>query len=901
MSQICTIPENRPMVAGVKVDCSFRHLAFVPDGIPRGVTWLKMRQNEITKINKNDFRYLSNLTELDLGYNVIAHIEDRPFIDLVELRQLDMSLNQLTQLSNHLFEGLWKLTILYLNFNSIRVISPSAFGSMPSLRMVWLSYNRLFQMTDIQSIFKLPHIDSISLSGNLFSSTETKYLPLNISSSVRVLELSSDILRIFSITTPVFPHLERITIIDDVECRDPVREVDLPKPGFFRNVTHLFSDERCITFKGMTKVLESLVSLVHLHFVRTGKDINRGLLETACSIPSLRSLTFDDFSVDHKLASCSQLTMLHIDKYHRSDLIIDSIQSMKRLSYLSLRTNNRFSVPNVLKSLSSLKTLRLIDNEIAELGCLDFFNLARLEELDLSRNNIVKLDACVFQNQKDLKVFTLSGNFLFEFYDTFKIGLKKLEFLDLSDNQIRRYGTGDFKSLESLSYLKLDGPHEVNSMVFEGLNNLTSLSLSLTPQMVNILGGPQWLTNLTVYLDGCKGVDPNYSQNSVNLSSLKNLDIICIGIHCSMPFHILKIMKNLEHFTAKNFLLVKSDIDTFISTPQLKNLIIRESGLSDINPKLFQPILKLEVLDLSRNNLKSLDFLAQVNLTSLRSLILFHFLPALTYLDLSLNPLICDCSNSGFLLWVLSTQTQIANLDQYVCTYPISKSGTMLLDIDVQSCWMDMSFLCYISTTSLVLLTLLTAFGNHFLRWRLVYAYYRLMALRYDMRERKRNKPYRYDAFISYNVQDEAWVHRELLPALEEERGWRLCLHHRDFQPGTSIMENITEAIYGSRKTICVITKHYLESEWCSREIQMASHRLLDEKKDVLILLFLEELPEQQLSPYYRMRKLVRRSTYLSWPQAGRHPGLFWQNVHRALESGDSHHDNTQFLSGLAL
>lgn len=793
--KICTILENRPMMAGVKVDCSSRHLAFVPDGIPRGVTWLKILDNKITQIYKNDFRYLSNLTELDLSVNVIAYLEDRPFIDLVELRQLDMSQNQLTQLSNHLFEGLWKLTMLDLRDNWIRVISPSAFGSMPSLRRVQLENNLLIQITDIQSIFKLPHIDYISLNDNLFSS-ETKYLPLNISSSVRVLVLSSDILRIFSITTPVFPHLERI-VMNSMECRDPV---SLPKFGFFRNVTHLSLYEKCITFKGMTNVLESLVSLVHLHFLYTGKHINRGLLETACSIPSLRSLTIDDFSVDHRLASCSQLTMLHIDKYHRSDLIIDSIQSMKRLRYLSLRRNNRFSVPNVLKSLSSLKTLRLIDNDIAELGCLDFFNLERLEELDLSNNNIAKLDACVFQNQKELKVLNLSANVLFEFDDTFKIGLKKLEFLDLSDNQ-RRYGTGDLKSLESLSYLKLDGTPELNSMVFEGLNNLRSLCLSLTPinidNHVNILGGPQWLTNLAVYLDGYKGVDPNYSQNSMNLSSLKNLDIICIGIHCSMPFHILKIMKNLEHFTAKNVHLVTfSDIDTFISTPQLKNLIMRQSGLSDINPKIFQPILKLEVLDLSINNLKSLDFLAQVNLTSLRSLILcenkldvindniFHFLPALTYLDLSLNPLTCDCSNSGFLLWMLSSQTQIANLDRYVCTYPISKSGTMLLDIDVQSCWMDMSFLCYISTTSLVLLTLLTAFGNHFLRWRLVYAYYRLMALRYDMRERKRNKPYRYDAFISYNVQDEVWVHRELLPALEEERGWRLCLHHRDFQPG---------------------------------------------------------------------------------------------------------------------
>lgn len=39
---------------------------------------------------------------------------------------------------------------------------------------------------------------------------------------------------------------------------------------------------------------------------------------------------------------------------------------------------------------------------------------------------------------------------------------------------------------------------------------------------------------------------------------------------------------------------------------------------------------------------------------------------------------------------------------------------------------------------------------------------------------------------------------------------------------GRPIIDNITDAIYGSRKTICVISRKYLESEWCSREIQTA-------------------------------------------------------------------------------
>ncbi|XP_042339370.1 toll-like receptor 13, partial [Plectropomus leopardus] len=91
-------------------------------------------------------------------------------------------------------------------------------------------------------------------------------------------------------------------------------------------------------------------------------------------------------------------------------------------------------------------------------------------------------------------------------------------------------------------------------------------------------------------------------------------------------------------------------------------------------------------------------------------------------------------------------------------------------------------FLCFISSFCLTLLTLLTSFIYHFLRWHLAYAYHLFLAFLYDSRKRKKGAPHLYDAFISYNVHDEAWVCREMLPVLEDEQGWRLCLHHRDFQ-----------------------------------------------------------------------------------------------------------------------
>lgn len=65
----------------------------------------------------------------------------------------------------------------------------------------------------------------------------------------------------------------------------------------------------------------------------------------------------------------------------------------------------------------------------------------------------------------------------------------------------------------------------------------------------------------------------------------------------------------------------------------------------------------------------------------------------------------------------------------------------------------------------------------------------------------------------------------------------------------------------------------------------LRSFRLFDEQKDVLILVFLEDIPTSQLSPYYRMRKLLKRRTYLSWPRTMEHPELFWEKLRQALRT----------------
>ncbi|KAK7879431.1 hypothetical protein WMY93_033857 [Mugilogobius chulae] len=230
----------------------------------------------------------------------------------------------------------------------------------------------------------------------------------------------------------------------------------------------------------------------------------------------------------------------------------------------------------------------------------------------------------------------------------------------------------------------------------------------------------------------------------------------------------------------------------------------------------------------------------------------------------------------------------VANAFHYRCSYPLSHEGEALINFNIQSCFESVGLFCFITSSSLVLLTLVSSFTYHFLRWQLVYGYYLFRAFLYDGKKKKEGCADIYDAFVSYNVHDEEWVYHELVPELGSNRdGSYVCTTATLSQVRREILENIADAIYSSRKTLCVISPQYLQSEWCSREMQMASFRLFDEQKDVLILLFLEEISSDQLSPFYRMRKLVKSRTYLSWTQARSHRGLFWERVRRALESGN--------------
>ncbi|CAG2188062.1 Toll-like receptor 4 [Mytilus edulis] len=143
---------------------------------------------------------------------------------------------------------------------------------------------------------------------------------------------------------------------------------------------------------------------------------------------------------------------------------------------------------------------------------------------------------------------------------------------------------------------------------------------------------------------------------------------------------------------------------------------------------------------------------------------------------------------------------------------------------------------------------------------------------------------YTYDAFISYSDKEKDFIIKECLPNLEVKRNLKLCIHQRDFIPGEDITVNITSAIHDSKKTICIMTRSFLDSYYCNFEFNMARMENIYHRngQNILFLVFYEKIPAQDLSLV--MLELVQKQSYIEYPNDEQGNIVFWDKIREAIE-----------------
>nr|QBP05244.1 toll-like receptor 22c [Boleophthalmus pectinirostris] len=890
--------------------CSQNQLTQVPTDIPPTVTSIDLRNNNISKIQLLNFRHFPNVTKLDLNQNSISNIGKHTFSQLISLKLLILSNNTLVKLEDQVFDGLSKLIELRVSFNQIDSVAPNAFRSLKSLSLLDLSSNRLCSIAQLRSsIQHMPQLSNLIIKNNRITTLRSQ--DLSNSSTIYSLDVSENPLTKFEVTTGAFSKLKRLII------GDPTVKANLSwsvqKHSLLAHVTSV--DVSGVELASMDEWRKLFATFQSLNYLQLNSMQSRlsDLINMSCSMRKLSNLQIQkstDFSIKSSLFQmCKKVNKMDLQENKIKQIENGSFAHFDYLKELSLSKNSLPSVPFATRNIHKLRKLKLAFNQITELGCQDFSGLTNLKELDLQGNHISALSNCSFVGLLQLEILKLQENALLELGTAFQNSLSNLKVLYFNLNKLTVVPKRAFTGLRSLTKLSL-AQNQIQTLeedCFFGLTSLMDLQLHENKLKKDALDSAPFkyvvnLKQLNLQKNHIKygDVDPLEEPPFMNLSHLENFmfSVQHSTGRALFPSNFLQGLTNLLHFSCNNIQLLKFPDEFFTHTPHLISLDFGANDLFDLSPNLFAPISNLTKLRVTSTNLRSLDFLIHANLTNLKILLArkntfsvinedaIKSLPSLTKLDLEQNSFTCDCDNSWFVQWIVNNnQTQVAGAHNFTCSYPPQSKDSKLLDLNVQSCLVDIGFICFISSSCLTVVTLVASFIYHFSRFQLTYAYYIFLAWLFDSKNRKKRAACRYDAFVSYNAKDEAWVYRELVPHLEQEQGWRLCLHHRDFLPGKPIVENIADAIYGSRKTICVISRRYLQSEWCSKEMQLASFRLFDEREDVLILLFLEDIPVSHVSPYYRMKRLLRGRSYLSWPRAADNPQLFWEKLRQALRS----------------
>uniref|UniRef100_A0A8C3S8B4 TIR domain-containing protein n=1 Tax=Chelydra serpentina TaxID=8475 RepID=A0A8C3S8B4_CHESE len=887
--------------------------------LPPNAMYVNVSHNSIHRLPAASFRHLPQLQQLQLVYNRLETIEDWAFENLGALDMLNLSNNRLASLSEGAFRGLGNLTSLFLSNNPLSTIHPRALQPLDHLRILDLYSCRLASFAAVaRSLQGLTRLQELNLCGNrLWSLNSSCPLPLSLST----LHLCNNSLRAVDGGGPqLLGHIRSLNLsynkISNVTsfAGAELRSLSyLLLKGNPLDVFHLLNvsslPPRSLDYSGLHLGEEGVSKVCQ----RLGSRPLKRLMLQSNNIRELRNASFSLCPPIQTLdLSWNKLRWLAcVDKWQPGALerlvvehnllnrlgTCEHAASLEALHFISFRYNRILSVKYwAFGYAPNLRILHLNINTIAYLHKHALKGLRYLTELRLDNNLLTDLYEPSFADLLRLRTLNLRNNRVSILFPYVFGHLSQLQTLDLGGNNIRHLTNMSFSGLSSLSKLYLDRNRikEISSDIFHPVQ----ATLEVLDLMANTL---QYITKIQHKSPPFRHLHKLYDLK-LQAQQPYGMKII--------PARFFQGLAALRFLRLSGNKLLSISPDAFDDLAQLHYLDLADScnGMQDLPPGIFKNLRRLQKLNLENVGLHSLTLEVFGNLSNLTSLLLAknqlqtvnvsvaNALGLLRYLDLRKCPLSCTCENLWFQNWLANRWVQVVYLYNYSCDS--RQQLGYVYSFDTHVCFLDVGLYLFSVTAPALLLLMLLPLTYHRAYWRLRYHLYILRSWVNDRWRRQDGEHFQYDAFVSYNSADEEWVLGQLVPSLESSQGSvRLCLHHRDFELGKSIVDNIVDSIYNSRKTICVISRSYLQSEWCSLEIQLASYRLFEELKDVLVMVLLEAIPDRELSAYHRMRKVMLKKTYISWPLEPAAQRLFWIKLRKALKGSYTEEEEEEKLS----
>lgn len=320
---------------------------------------------DLTKLNKLTILLAShnNMTVFPKypGYIEKINLFHDSNIDLDNdnLKNLDLSFNKIESVYDNLLKKFPNLEILNLSHNRIDLNFSSFFANARKLREIYLSHNEIMKIEQMHENEENP-VEIIHLNDNKIS------------------DLSENSFDNFKKLKQLFLSNNRISKIS---------------PQIFKNLTNLIElNISSNPFDDIDSILPEIFSS------------NSKLQKLDLSNVKLKKLDMELFD------NMSDLTHLDVSRNNILELSDDVFESLPKLEYLNLSNNelNRLRLTTyTFMSLKKLKYIYLSNTYLKAIPQQTFSSQTELKELDISGNNIYKLNANIFRTQMK-QDFTLS-------------------------------------------------------------------------------------------------------------------------------------------------------------------------------------------------------------------------------------------------------------------------------------------------------------------------------------------------------------------------------------------------------------------------------------------------------------------------------------------------------------
>ncbi|XP_071764575.2 toll-like receptor 1 [Centroberyx gerrardi] len=746
--------------------------------------------------------------------------------DTVEF--LDLSCNHIRQLHRGDFDNTPHLRFLNLSWNTLEEIDPETFRGTPLLEDLDLSHNGLQNLLDQWYLFHTENLQVLNLGYNMFL---TMTLGSEFSSLVK---------------------LERLTL--------GAKNISV---GDFKNISVASLRTLTLCLEDDFTYEEGSLNDVHAKRLQMAlskkQTMDRSLITDALmqfDEVELMGLTGGYSNLAEQLSERKEIRTSHVYLTHISIKWEELTHFVKMvllssITHLSISDVALFQLPyrdTVVSRTSKLKSFTarraVVKSFFFSQECVyNFFINLPVESLAILETSIIHMTCPNYQSP-----------------------IRQLDFSNcaLSDSL--------FSRTEGHETLECENLRNLTNLILRG-NNLKSLQL---------------LSKRVQYMSSLQHLD--LSLNSLTYDSL---------VECVWPPNITRMNLSSNGLTDSIFKCL----------PKKTKILDLQNNQVSVVPSSILKLDYLLELDLSANRVRDLpscDGFPVLNILLLRANSLhapsvsnLNSCPQLKILDVSHNPFTCTCALRSFRsLGIRSERNGHKGIHllswpwAYYCSYPEALRDSALKDIQIPEVSCNVGLLAATILGPAVVLIIAVVTMCH----RLDVPWYMGMIWQWTRaKHRARTQQLRpeelvgveFHAFVSYSQHDAEWVQNFLLPNLEGPAGGlHICHHEKNFVPGKTIIENIIRCVEKSRRSVFVLSAHFVKSEWCHYELYFASHHRLSRGPDSVVLVLLEPLPQYLIpSKYYQLKAMMGRHTYLEWPQDKAKHRLFWANLRAALQA----------------